>query len=121
MHMWVIIDNFLWKLSDNTNAAISLLNTIRGGENASLNHCQKEYIIMIRVTWHEILVFIFLYCTVPEPSGVVGAPFNVVFFKGVSLGKYQSGGTHPFSGRGRHRVHSCLRMLHSQPTVSTET
>ena len=38
--------------------AISLLNTIRGGETASLNDCQKEYIIKIGIPWHETLIFI---------------------------------------------------------------
>ena len=38
--------------------AISLLNTIRGEETTDLNYCQKEYIIKIGITWHEIMILI---------------------------------------------------------------
>ena len=38
--------------------AITLLNTIRGAESTDLNECQKDYIIKIGITWHEILILV---------------------------------------------------------------
>ena len=36
----------------------TLLNTIRGAESTDLNECQKDYIIKIGITWHEILILV---------------------------------------------------------------
>ena len=40
----------LIKVTKQLAGPISLLNTIMGGETPSLNDCQKEYIIKIRIT-----------------------------------------------------------------------
>ena len=63
---WFSIENTVkntinTSVSKNTKqlaGAISPLNTIRGGETASLNDCQKKYIIKIGITWHEIMILI---------------------------------------------------------------
>ena len=44
------------KVAKQIAGAISLLDIIRGGETASLNDCQEEYMIKIKITWHKILV-----------------------------------------------------------------
>ena len=46
------------KVTKQLTGAISLLNTIRGAETTDLNDCQKEYIIKIGITWHEIMILI---------------------------------------------------------------
>ena len=46
------------KVTKQLAGALSLLNTIRGGETASLNDHQKEYIIKIGITWHEVMILI---------------------------------------------------------------
>ena len=46
------------KVTKQLAGAISLLNTISGGETANLNDCQKEYTIKIGITWHEIMILI---------------------------------------------------------------
>ena len=38
--------------------ALTLLNTIRGAETTDLNDWQKDYIIKIGITWHEIMILI---------------------------------------------------------------
>ena len=52
------INTSVSKVAKQPAGAISLLNTIRGGETTHLNDCQKEYIIKIRITWHGILILI---------------------------------------------------------------
>ena len=52
------INTSVHKATKQLPGAISLLNTIRGGETANLNDCQKEYIIEIGITWHEIMILI---------------------------------------------------------------
>ena len=48
------------KITKQLTGAITLLNTIRGAETTDLNdcECQKEYIIKIKITWHEIMISI---------------------------------------------------------------
>ena len=46
------------KVTKQLAGATSPLNTIRAGETANLNDCQEEYIIKIRITWHEIMTLI---------------------------------------------------------------
>ena len=52
------INTFVSKVTKQLAGATSLLNTIRGGENASLNDCQKKYLTKMGITWHEILILI---------------------------------------------------------------
>ena len=46
------------KVTMQLTGAISLLHTIRGAETTDLNDCQKEYIIKLGITWHEIMTLI---------------------------------------------------------------
>ena len=48
------INTSVSKATKQLPGAVSLLNTIRGGETASLNDCWKEDIIKIGITWHDI-------------------------------------------------------------------
>ena len=52
------INTSVSKVTKQLTGAISLLNTIRGAETTDLNDCQKEYIIKIGITWHEIMILI---------------------------------------------------------------
>ena len=51
------INTSVSKVTKQLTGAISLLRTIRGAETTDLNDCQKEYIIKIGITWHEIMIF----------------------------------------------------------------
>ena len=53
-----IINTSVSKVAKQLARAISLLNTIRAEETASLNDNHKEYIIKIRITWPEIFIWI---------------------------------------------------------------
>ena len=53
------INTSVSKVIKQLTGAISLLNTIRGTETTDLNDCQKEYIIEIGITWHEIILIIY--------------------------------------------------------------
>ena len=46
------------KVTKQLTGAIALLNTIRGAESTDVNGCQKDYIIKIGITWHEILILV---------------------------------------------------------------
>ena len=46
------------KVTKQLTGALTLLNTIRGVESTDLNECQKNYIIKIGLTWHEILILV---------------------------------------------------------------
>ena len=54
------INTFVSKVTKQQTGAITLLNTIRRAETRDLNdcECQKEYIIKIGITWHEIMTLI---------------------------------------------------------------
>ena len=52
------INTSVSKVTKQLTGAISYLNTIRGAETTDLNDCQKEYVIKIGITWHEILLLI---------------------------------------------------------------
>ena len=52
------INTSVTKVTKQLTGAISLLNTIRVGETTDLNDYQKEYIIKIGITWHEIMLLI---------------------------------------------------------------
>ena len=52
------INTSVSKVTKQLTRAITLLNTIRGAERTNLNDCQKEYIIKIGITWHEIKILI---------------------------------------------------------------
>ena len=52
------INTSVSKVSKQLKGTISLLNTIRGSETTDLNHCQKEYVIKIGITWYEIMILI---------------------------------------------------------------
>ena len=54
----ITINTSVSKVAKQLAGAISLLNTIRGGETVDLSESQKEYAIKIRMTWHEILMLI---------------------------------------------------------------
>ena len=53
-----ITNTSMSKVTKQLTGVISLLNTIRGAETTDLNDCQKEYIIKIGITWHEIMILI---------------------------------------------------------------
>ena len=53
-----IINTSLSKVTKQLTEAMTLLNTIRGVESTDLNDCQKDYIIKIGITWHEIMILI---------------------------------------------------------------
>ena len=52
------INTSVSKVTKQLPGAITLLNTIRGAESTDLNECQKDYIIKIGITWHEILILV---------------------------------------------------------------
>ena len=52
------INTSVSKATKSLTGTISLLSTIRGAETTDLNDCQKEYIIKIGITWHEIMMLI---------------------------------------------------------------
>ena len=52
------INTSMSKVTKQLTRAITLLNTIRGAESTDLNECQKEFIINIGLTWHEIYIFV---------------------------------------------------------------
>ena len=52
------INTSVSKVTKQLTGAITLLNTIRGVESTDLNECQKDYIIKIGLTWHEILILV---------------------------------------------------------------
>ena len=52
------INTSVSKVTKQLAGALTLLNTIRGAETTDLNDCQKEYIIKIGITWHEIMILI---------------------------------------------------------------
>ena len=52
------INTYVSKVTKQLTGAISLLNTIRGTETTDLNDGQKEHIIKIGITWHEIMILI---------------------------------------------------------------
>ena len=52
------INTSVSKVTKQLTGAITLLNTIRGAESTDLNECQKDYIINIGLTWHEILILV---------------------------------------------------------------
>ena len=54
------INTSVSKVTKQLTGAITLLNTIRGAESTDLNECQKNYIINIGITWHEILILVIL-------------------------------------------------------------
>ena len=46
------------KVTEQLTGTISFLNMIRGAETTDLNDYQKEYVIKIGITWHEIMILI---------------------------------------------------------------
>ena len=52
------INTSVSKVTKQLTGPISLLNTIRRTETTDLNHCQKECIIKIGITWHGIMILI---------------------------------------------------------------
>ena len=48
------------KVTKQLTGAVTLLNAIRGAETTDLNdcECQREYVIKIGITWHEIMILI---------------------------------------------------------------
>ena len=52
------INTSVSKVTKQLTAAITLINTIRGAESTDLNECQKNYIIKIEISWHEIFVLV---------------------------------------------------------------
>ena len=52
------INTSVSKVTKQLTGALTLLNTIRGAETTDLNDCQKDYIIKIGITWHEIMILI---------------------------------------------------------------
>ena len=52
------INTSVSKVTKQLTGAKALLNTIRGAETTDLNDCQKEYIIKIGITGHEIMIMI---------------------------------------------------------------
>ena len=52
------INTSVSKVTKQLTGAITLLNIIRGAESTDLNECQKDNIIKIGITWHEILILV---------------------------------------------------------------
>ena len=52
------INTSVSKVTKQLTGAMTLLNTIKGTEMTDLNDCQKDYIIKIGITWHEIMILI---------------------------------------------------------------
>ena len=52
------INTSVSKVTKQPTGAITLLNTIRGVQSTDLNECQKNYIIKIGISWHEILILV---------------------------------------------------------------
>ena len=46
------------KVTKQLTVAMTLLNTISGAKTTDLNDCQKDDIIKIGITWHEIMILI---------------------------------------------------------------
>ena len=52
------INTSVSKVTKQLTGAKTLPNTIRGAESTDLNECQKDYIIKIGLTWHDILMLV---------------------------------------------------------------
>ena len=52
------INTSVSKVTKQLTGAITLLSTIRGAESTDLNECQKDYIIKVVITWHDILILV---------------------------------------------------------------
>ena len=52
------INTSVSKVAKHLGGAISLVNTVRGGETVDLSESQKELTIKITVAWHNILMLI---------------------------------------------------------------
>ena len=52
------INTSVSKVTKQPTGTITLLNTIRGAQSTDLNECQKNYIIKIGISWHEILILV---------------------------------------------------------------
>ena len=52
------INTSVSKVTKQLTGAITLLNSIREAQSTDLNECQKDYIIKIGITWHEILILV---------------------------------------------------------------
>ena len=52
------INTSVSKVTKQPTGTITLLNTIRGVQSTDLNECQKNYIIKIGISWHEILILV---------------------------------------------------------------
>ena len=57
-HTVTTINTSVSKVTQQLTGAMTLLNTSRGAETTDLNDCQKDYIIKIGITWHEIMILI---------------------------------------------------------------
>ena len=52
------INTSVSKVTKQLTGAITLLNSLRGTETTDLNECQKDNIIKIGLTWHDILILV---------------------------------------------------------------
>ena len=52
------INTSVSKINKQLTGAITLLNSLRGAESTDLNECQKDYIVKVELTWHDILILV---------------------------------------------------------------
>ena len=52
------INTSVSRVTKQLTGAITLLNSLRGAESTDLNECQKDFIVKVELTWHDILILV---------------------------------------------------------------
>ena len=52
------INTSVSRVTKQLTGAITLLNSLRGAELTDLNECQKDFIVKVELTWHDILILV---------------------------------------------------------------
>ena len=52
------INTSVSKVTKQLTGSITLLNSLRGAESTDLNECQKDYVVKVGLTWHDILILV---------------------------------------------------------------
>ena len=52
------INTSVSKVTKQLTGAMTLLNSLRGAESTDLNECQKDFIVKVELTWHDILILV---------------------------------------------------------------
>ena len=52
------INTSVSRVTKQLTGALTLLNSLRGAESTDLNECQKDFIVKVELTWHDILILV---------------------------------------------------------------